>query len=248
MNLLFLVEGAKTEPKIYRSWLKFLFPGIQEVLRPEDMINNNFQIIAGCGYPNMVSRPRNSKIPSLLEACMLDLSGYSAIDYLIICIDSENETYQNRFDEITQKINQIILDHPKISLVHHKIYVIIQHCCIETWALGNNELTGGTSSLSAEETANYEKFREYYDIALKDPETMECCPPHQSFRGRQRFHQKYLQYYFRMHGLKYSKNDPSEVQKSEYFLALCRRCQSTGHLQSFQKLVQLLEKIKNDHG
>ena len=28
MNLLFLVEGEKTEPKVYRAWLKHLFPDL----------------------------------------------------------------------------------------------------------------------------------------------------------------------------------------------------------------------------
>lgn len=239
MNLLFLVEGEKTEPRIYNSWLKFFFPDIQAVTRPEDMVGNTFRIIPGYGYPQVLVR---------IRGCILDLKNYSNIDHLIICVDSENEAYQSRFEEVAKEISKIIALTPELSSVKHKIHIIIQHRCIETWALGNNELTGGISSLSPDQKIEYQIFREHYDVALKDPEAMDEYPPHRSFGGRQKFHQKYLEYYLKSHRLKYSKSDPAEVKKSEYFLALCRRCQSTGHLQSFQKLVQLLEKIKNDNG
>ena len=37
MNLLFLVEGGKTEPKVYKAWLQHLFPSLTFVVRPEEI-------------------------------------------------------------------------------------------------------------------------------------------------------------------------------------------------------------------
>ena len=197
MNLLFLVEGEKTEPRIYNSWLKFFFSDIQAVARPEDMTGNTFRIISGRGYHQMLGR---------IEACILDLENYPKIDHLIICVDSENEAYQSRFEEVAKEINKIIALAPELSSVKHKIHIIIQHRCIETWALGNNELTGGISSLSPDQKIEYQIFREHYDVALKDPESMDEYPPHKSFGGRQKFHQKYFRRHLR-HYQKYRQND-----------------------------------------
>ena len=47
MNLLFLVEGGKTEPKVYKAWLSHLLPNISFVTRPEDMTHNCCRIIPG---------------------------------------------------------------------------------------------------------------------------------------------------------------------------------------------------------
>ena len=73
MNLLFLVEGAKTEPKIYQAWLQHLFPQLTFVAKPEEMTTHCCRIIIGCGYPSMVCQPRASNAPSRLEACLIDI-------------------------------------------------------------------------------------------------------------------------------------------------------------------------------
>ena len=45
MNLLFLVEGGKTEPNVYKAWLQHLFPNLNFVVRPEDMTINTCRIV-----------------------------------------------------------------------------------------------------------------------------------------------------------------------------------------------------------
>jgi hypothetical protein len=81
VNLLFLVEGEKTEPKVYRAWLKHLFPDLIFVERPEDMMGNTCRIVEGRGYPNMVSKPKNSSAPSRLEACLMDIENFKFTKY-----------------------------------------------------------------------------------------------------------------------------------------------------------------------
>jgi hypothetical protein len=104
VNLLFLVEGAKTEPRVYKAWLSHLFSDINFVERPEDMTTNSCRIIAGNGYPNMVSAPKIYGGRSRLEECLLDIKNYNNIDHFFICVDSEEDPYQIRFDEIHNKL------------------------------------------------------------------------------------------------------------------------------------------------
>lgn len=40
MNLYLVVEGQRTERRLYRSWLPLLVPGLREVQRIEDRLRN----------------------------------------------------------------------------------------------------------------------------------------------------------------------------------------------------------------
>ncbi len=55
MNLYLLVEGRRTEARIYHSWIARLFPGVRLAERPEDVTENCFRLISGGGYYRPVS-------------------------------------------------------------------------------------------------------------------------------------------------------------------------------------------------
>lgn len=81
MNLLFLIEGIRTEPKIYKAGLSHLFPDLNFVLRPEDMTTNSCRIIGGNGYLHRISSSKiNGGSPSRLEACLLDIQKFNNVD------------------------------------------------------------------------------------------------------------------------------------------------------------------------
>jgi hypothetical protein len=170
MNLLFLVEGEKTEPKVYRAWLKHLFPGLIFVNRPEDMMGNTCRIIAGNGYPNMVSKPKNSSAPSRLEACLMDIKNFNNVDHFFICVDSEDYSYLERFNEVQAKLEILKLDH-KIDDSKTEIHLIIQNCCFETWALGNAEISQKYARIKTSTT--WSDFQNHYDILLNNPRKFE---------------------------------------------------------------------------
>ena len=46
MNLYFLVEGRRTEKKVYPKWLSVLLPQINEVKFPHEITQNNFYIFS----------------------------------------------------------------------------------------------------------------------------------------------------------------------------------------------------------
>lgn len=243
MNLLFLVEGEKTEPKIYKAWLHHLFPYLNFVDKPEDMKTNSCRIIPGNGYPNMISSPRMYGGISRLEACLLDIKNFSNVDYFFICVDSEEETYQARFDEIKSRLDSLKI---QVGMAQHqatKFYIIIQYCCVETWALGNADIPNEYVSQSI--STKFSEFQVHYDILTKDPELMIDCPPNHRYSTKARFHKSYLKEYLQEFGLSYSKRDPRIIEEKKYLDALIKRCESTNHLSSLKYLLDIWEEMKN---
>lgn len=240
MNLLFLVEGDQTEPRVYRPWLKHLFPDLTFVNRPEDMTQNTCRIIAGGGYPNMVSKPKNNSEPSRLEACLMDIEKFGNIDHFFICVDSEQYTYQERFDEVKSKLDNFQANY-KIDPSKTQIHLIVQSCCIETWALGNAEIPNQYPRLK--NSVDWANFQTHFDIYVNDPETLSDFPPEYSFRNKANLHGRYLQEYLAEFGLKYLKKRPTVIAEKTYLEALQKRCQNTEHLPSLKILFNIWESL-----
>lgn len=241
MNLLFLVEGGKTEPKVYKAWLQHLFPSLTFVVRPEDMTMNTCRIIAGDGYPNMVSKPKQYPGVSRLEACLRDIKTFGNVNHFFICIDSEENSYTDRFHEVKSKLDDLKSGY-NIDSSKTAIHIIIQHCCIETWALGNAEISNEYSSIGSSTVLS--DFQAYYDILVNDPEEMSSCPPGYIFRTKAKFHERYLQEYLRRFGLFYSKKNPKVVEGKKYLDALKKRCESMNHLSSLKLLLDIWDSIE----
>lgn len=241
MNLLFLVEGEKTEPKVYKAWLQHIFPSLTFVIRPEDMTTNTCRIVAGNGYPNMVSTPKLNSGYSRLEALLIDIQKYNNVNHFFICVDSEEESYTSRYNEVKLKLESFISIH-NIGTLKTEIHIIIQHCCIETWALGNAEIPSQyTSTKSSTLLAD---FQAYYNVLVDDPEGMLCCPTVQNFSTKAKFHERYLKEYFKEFGLSYSKKNPKFIEEKKYLDALQKRCQSTSHLSSLKLLLDIWNSIE----
>ena len=241
MNLLFLVEGGKTEPKVYKAWLQHLFPSLTFVVRPEDMTMNTYRIIAGNGYPSMVDRQNNNSEVSRLEACLIDIEKFGNVNHFFICIDSEEHSYTARFHELKSKLDDLKSGY-NIDSSKTEIHIIIQHCCFETWALGNAEIPNEYSSIGSSPVLS--EFQEYYDILVNDPEEMSSFPPGHIFRTKAKFHERYLKEYLKEFGLSYSKKDPKVVADKKYLDALKKRCESMNHLSSLKLLLDIWDSIE----
>jgi hypothetical protein len=241
VNLLFLVEGGKTEPKVYKAWLQHLFPSLTFVVRPEDMTMNTYRIIAGNGYPSMVDRQNNNSEVSRLEACLIDIEKFGNVNHFFICIDSEEHSYTARFHELKSKLDDLKSGY-NIDSSKTEIHIIIQHCCFETWALGNAEIPNEYSSIGSSPVLS--EFQAYYDILVNDPEEMSSFPPGHIFRTKAKFHERYLKEYLKEFGLSYSKKDPKVVADKKYLDALKKRCESMNHLSSLKLLLDIWGRIE----
>jgi hypothetical protein len=243
VNLLFLVEGEKTEPKVYRAWLKHLFPDLIFVKLPEEMTSNTCCIISGYGYPQMVSKPKNSSAPSFLEACLMDIKNFNNVDHFFICIDSDNDSYSKRFNEVQSKIEVLKLDH-KIDDSKTEIHLIIQNCCFETWALGNAEISQKYARIKT--STIWLDFQNHYDILLNDPENLNSFPagyPFRTKRNKAKLHKRYLEIYLSEFGLSYRKEDPKLIAEKHYLESLQTRCKNTEHLPSLRLLFDIWENL-----
>jgi hypothetical protein len=68
-----LVEGERTEPKIYRKWVEYSFPKLTFVSQIQSVTNDCYCIFAGGGYPKIFTDE-----PSPLDICLRDIKDHGA--------------------------------------------------------------------------------------------------------------------------------------------------------------------------
>jgi|SRR3989339_137747 len=211
MNVHVVVEGVVSEKKIYRAWIPFLNPNLSYVDHISLMTNDNFSIVSGGGFPNYFST---------IEAAIEDVNSYSNIDKLVIAVDSEDFTYSEKKNEITSFLSHL---HCTVG-----INIIIQHFCIETWALGNQKIMRPNP-----QSSELREYKKIFNVRLSDP---ECLPPHKKEElNRAQFAERYLRYALndKYRNLSYSKSNPEIMLHSKYFKSLCMRYEKTEHIKSF---------------
>jgi hypothetical protein len=243
VNLLFLVEGKKTETRVYRAWLRYLFPHLSFVLRLEDITENTCLIISGNGIQAMFSKPKIEGGLAPFEACLNNIKNFGNIDHFFICIDSEEYSYSDRYNEVKTKLDDAKPIY-NIDEAKTEIHIIIQYHCFETWALGNAEIPNRCIPKKFGSTL-FTDLQAHYDVLLNDPETM----PHlksihgEYFSTNARFHKHYMAKYAEHFGLRYSSKNPRLVEENWYLDALKMRCQSTSHLSSLKLFLDTIHAI-----
>lgn len=201
MNLLFLVEGRRAEPRIYKAWLQAEYPDLTFVTRPEEITENCCRIVPGNGYPNLFSASKIDGTPSKLEACLRDIHQYNNIDHFFICVDADEDTYLDRQQAVQAKL-QASPSYTQIP-VKTQVHIIVQVCCLETWLLGNTAILRSVTTLPP--TPMLQEFIQYYDVRSEDPEKMDKGPESQGFITKAQFHKRYLKEYIRQVGKSYSE-------------------------------------------
>jgi hypothetical protein len=225
MSLVLLVEGSETEPRVYRDWLQQRFPSLTPAQTVADLTADGYLLIAGNGYPSYARR---------LSGLLQDIDAHPGkVRSFWVCVDSDEDTYEHRYAEVERAIHdaarETTIQRTNPSLAVH---ILVQHCCIETWFLGHDGFlrTGPQSR----DLVDYKRF---FDVSADDPELMGRYP---GFATRQSFHEAYLKVMLAERGHRYTKQHPRVVLEPSYFDALVKRCHRTGHLRSFQKLLDAL--------
>ncbi len=233
MNLYFLVEGRSTEPKVYKEWVKHVFPHLRHVGDIADVTTDCYCIVKGGGIPSILKR---------LHAALAELGDYPTIDHFFLCVDSEAMPYDAAVQQWQLALENATHATAVISkLPRLQIHLVVQHCCIETWFLGHDKmLRRAPSSLRLVE------MKRFYDVSKNDPERMDCPG---GYVTKASFHVAYLKEMLRERAKDYSKDHPGVVRAHDYFEALCRRCESTGHLKSLSRLLGIWDGLKQPaHG
>ena len=230
MNLYFLVEGRRTEPKVYRNWLTYLLPNLTEV--------DGFSEVCRENYFLRGARRRSPSFQKRLKASILEVN-QSAYDYLIVCIDAEERTVE----ETRQGIMQIVVElgESGIKLKDQAYFeIVVQNKCIETWFLGNRRIL--SRNPHNQELCEYIR---YFNVAVNDPELMTRPANDDRFRTDAQFHLDYLKKIFGERNQSYSKTHPRHVTEAYYLEQLQDRIQETDHLNSFRYLCDLCERINH---
>jgi len=224
MNLYFLVEGKRTEKKVYPAWLAHLLPELQRVQNYDQVNQNNYYLFSGEGYPSIIYE----HLPNAVE----DIRSNGNYNYLVVCLDAEESTVACIKQEIYDFI-QI----KKIDMGNTKLVLIIQNRCFETWFLGNRKIYSRQPQSSP-----LLDYTRYYDVSVNCPEMMG---KYQEFNTHAQFHAAYLKELFKAKSINYSKRDPGEVLKPYYLKQLLARIQDKNkHLPTFQEFIDFCNIIK----
>lgn len=226
MKLYFLVEGRRSEPQLYRRWLKCALPDLQEVRQASHLADGCYRLRSAGGYPQILDRIRGS-VAEVISAGV-------RLDEFFVCLDAEEESYHDRYAEVATVLQELSPPFP--------FSVIVQDCCIETWLLGDRSLLRPPPK-----TPELRDLREFYDVRDKDPERM---PKQEGYATRARFHQVYLNTVLRDRNvgrtkgrISYKKEKVGYFGEPAHFRALIGRRDNTGHLRSFGHLLNAWRRL-----
>jgi hypothetical protein len=220
VNIYVVLEGELGAKKVYSHWIPLVNPGLTLAPRIDNVTANNFYVEAGGGFPFIFQ-----VIEGAIEnVATIRKNGDRIFDRLVVALDSEEATFQEKYQEISDYVQPLILGFcPTIEF-----RLIIQHFCFEAWALGNRRLVKGNIH-----NQQLLKYRRLFNVGTKDPELL---PPNQAEGlNRAQFADKLLRLFFneKFRNLTYSKNEPTPLCHDGYFNQLKNRLNDTGHIGSF---------------
>jgi len=211
MNIYVVVEGEQSERKVYEKWIKYLNPTLRSVDKLSGVTKDNYVIYAGFGYPFYFE---------IIKSAIDDVNSHGNIDRLVIAVDSEEMSYEEKYREI----QSVVIDNKCVAQIH----IVVQHFCLETWALGNRAII--SRQPQSEKLKTYIRF---FNVVDNDPELL---PPYQPEElNRAQFAAKYLKAAVneKYRNLTYSKNNPKVLLNRKYFKRVRNRFETTKHIASF---------------
>ena len=212
MNLYFLVEGKQTERKVYPKWLSVLASQFTQVAYANDATDNNFYLVSGEGYPSLLHH---------LENAIKEVNAIGRYDYLVVCLDAEENTVDERKTAIAD-----YLATKGVRLKRGELIVIVQNPCFETWFLGNRKIFKRNP-----QDEELKKFIDFYNVQIDDPERM---PAMNQAQTRAQFHHSYLKKMLAERNAVYTKQRPDAVCDKTFLDELIARNSETEHISSFK--------------
>lgn len=226
MNLYIIVEGRRTEKKVYPVWLTHLIPDLKPVNWAYQVLDKNYFLFNGNGFPALLHNHLKNSIEEVNEL--------GQFNYLVLILDVDESTIDGRIQEVDRFLeeNNIVLNDVT------ELVVIPQNRCIESWFLGNKKIF--KSNPQSPELVNYVQF---YNVRENDPELMGIHP---NFNTHSQFHADYCTEFLRERNIRYSKNKPNGVTDKNYLESLIERTEETSHLNSFKIFTDFCEKVNSE--
>ncbi len=219
MNLYIVVEGRCGERKVYPEWIRFTNAHLTQIYSIGEFTENNYLLISGNGYPNYLSR---------IDSAIEDMKSKPTIDYLIIAVDSEDLTYEEKMKELT--------DHITGKIEYEKVKFIIQHPCLEVWALGNRIVCRRNP-----DDKDLRRYLRYFDVRIMDPELLPPLPEEELNRSQFAFIYLKKMLHDRHPTLAYTKSNPRVICDERYFSRIRMRLEEDNHIKSFSDFLKAFQ-------
>lgn len=225
MKIYFLVEGRRTEPRIYPFWLSYLLPELTKLQNFDEPCLNGYFLFSGFGYPHLLDKT----MPNSIE----DINNIGDYDYFVLVIDAEELSIGERIEEVN-----LFIAEKGMALGKTEIVIITQNRCIETWLLGNRKIV---SSQPEDETLR--EYLDFYNVKDLDPELLG---KYEDFETHAQFHESYLKKVFSEKRLAYTKKHPRHAKDEAYLKQLIKRIEDNpSHLNSFRTFIDFCMHIKH---
>jgi hypothetical protein len=228
-NLYFIVEGKSTERKVYPKLLEFFSPNYKKVDTLDDINKNNYYLFSSQGYPSIYDDTKYA---------IKDINNYNKnnknnkIIYLILCIDAEEMSKDDKIREINANLSDI-------NLYKCDLKIIIQNKCIESWFLGNKKIFKRNP-----QDDELKKFINFYNVYSNDPENMDKIDDFKSSIAS--FHKLYLKKLLKERNQRYSEKIPYYVIENQYINCLKERINKDHHLKSLKYFIEFCDEINNN--
>lgn len=225
MNIYFLVEGRRTERKLYPAWLSHLVPELEQIDSPDEVEENNYYLVSAEGYPSILY----AHMPNAIE----DIKASGKYHYFVVCLDAEEFSVQERKEEIYTSLQK-----NKVKLEATRLIPIIQNRCIETWLLDNRKVY-----VRNPQNPRLVQYTQYYDVSLEDSELMGIYP---EFNTHAQFHYAYLKAIFSEKHMTYSKRQPGNAGDFSYLKQLQSRInEEPTHLATFRDFIAFCATMRS---
>ena len=224
MNLYFLVEGRRSEARIYPSWIARIAPNLTRVHFSDLAEENNYFLFSAEGYPSVLQ--------THLKNAVADIRRVGRYDCLVVILDSEEYEKEERTAE-----TQCALERCGVGLPC-RLEIVVQHRCIETWLLANRRL------IPANPTSDtLRRYLNHFNVRIEDPEAM---PKMAEFSTHAHFHLAYVKAAFEERRIVYSKRSPGHAADAAFVDQLRQRvADQPGQLRSFQRLLRILSECES---
>lgn len=226
MNLYIIVEGRRTEKKVYPAWLTHMIPDLKPVNWAYQVSSKNYYLFNGNGFPALLHNHLKNSIEEVNEL--------NNFNYLVLILDVDESTIDGRIEEVNEFLRDSNLELNETT----ELIIIPQNRCIESWFLGNKK----NFKLNPQ-NPELVKYVQFYNVRENDPESMGVYP---NFNTHSQFHAEYCTEFLRERNIRYSKNRPNGVTDEDYLESLIERAEHTSHLKSFKIFTDFCAKVNSE--
>lgn len=228
MNYYFLLEDSQSFFKVLPIWLEYMGFPCTRVADIDEVKSNNYVMQSGHGVTQLITKALYATMDTMIEKP-------GRIDHLVIILDAEERTVEERKAEVNQKIEEYKQKYN--CTFDFQIKILVCNHCFESWLLGNQNIY---PSCEPSSDSDFYPYYKHYNIKENDPEIMSVPESVQETTATYHFH--YLHEALRHNKIRYSKKRPQNVCTWEYFQTILFRMNTTSHINTFRELWEYIQE------